>query len=166
MIVFVEGISLIRSQGSQTQNIPPITSVNDNNVKSVAGIFFDPIEYKTKPEQTRVPWVANNASFLLVDIKLRSLIVINIDENMQQNKPAIATVVNFGVFFLHLKVTEKIEKPIEEVIPNTKPIKEDFSVFPKAIITIPIVANTIAIQTFKLILSLKNKKPSNVVKRA
>ena len=91
--------------------------------------------------------------------------MIKSDATVKQNKPDKATVVNLGVSFLHLKVTEKIEKPIEEVIPNTKPIKEDFSVFPKAIITIPIVANTIAIQTFKLILSLKNKNPSNAVKK-
>ena len=91
--------------------------------------------------------------------------MIKSDATVKQNKPDKATVVNLGVSFLHLKVTEKIEKPIDEVIPNTKPIKEDFSVFPKAIITIPIVANTIAIQTFKLILSLKNKKPSNAVKK-
>ena len=55
IIVFVDGTSLIPSQGSHTQKIPPTTSVNDNNVKSVAGIFFEPIEYKIKPEQTRVP---------------------------------------------------------------------------------------------------------------
>ena len=42
-MVFVAGTSLIPSQGSQTQNIPPITSVKDNKVKSAAGIFFDPI---------------------------------------------------------------------------------------------------------------------------
>ena len=55
------------SHGSHTQKIPPTTSVRDNKVKSVAGIFFDPIEYKIKPEQTSVPLVANKASFLLVD---------------------------------------------------------------------------------------------------
>ena len=55
IIVFVDGISLMPSYGSHTQKIPPITSVNDNNVKSVAGIFLDPIEYKIKPEQTSVP---------------------------------------------------------------------------------------------------------------
>ena len=55
MIVFVPGISLTPSQGIQTQKIPPITSVNDNKVKSVAGIFFDPTEYKIKPRQTRDP---------------------------------------------------------------------------------------------------------------
>ena len=98
-MVFVDGISLIPSQGSQTQNIPPITSVNDNKVKSAAGIFLDPMEYNIRPQQTRVPWVANNASFLLVDRKFKSLIKINIDENKKQNKPDMATVVNFGVFF-------------------------------------------------------------------
>ena len=55
IIVLVDGTSLIPSQGSHTQKIPPTTSVNDNNVKSVAGIFFEPIEYRIKPEQTRVP---------------------------------------------------------------------------------------------------------------
>ena len=43
-IVLVEGTSLIPSQGSQTQNMPPTTSVKDNNVNSAAGICFDPIE--------------------------------------------------------------------------------------------------------------------------
>ena len=43
------------SIGSQTQNMPPITSVNDNKVSSAAGIAFDPIEYKIKPKHTNVP---------------------------------------------------------------------------------------------------------------
>ena len=73
------------SHGSHTQKIPPITSVRDNKVKSVAGIFFDPIEYIIKPAQTKVPWVANKASFLFVDKKFKSLIRINIVENTQQN---------------------------------------------------------------------------------
>ena len=59
---------------------------------------------------------------------------------IKQNNPATATVVNLGVSFLHLKVTEKTEKPIEDVIPKINPIKEFFSVFPTAIIIIPIVA--------------------------
>ena len=42
--MLVEGISFIPSQGSQTQNIPPITSVKDKRVKSAAGIFLEPIE--------------------------------------------------------------------------------------------------------------------------
>ena len=44
MIVFVVGTSFIPNNGSHTQNIPPITSVKDNKVSSVAGIAFDPIE--------------------------------------------------------------------------------------------------------------------------
>ena len=84
---------------------------------------------------------------------------------IKQNKPATATVVNFGVSFLHLKETEKIEKPMEEVIPKTKPTKEFFSVLPTAIITIPIVAIKIDTQTFKEILSFKNKNASNAVKK-
>ena len=55
IIVLVVGISLIPNKGSQTQNIPPITSVKDNNVNSAAGIAFDPIEYKINPRQTKVP---------------------------------------------------------------------------------------------------------------
>ena len=44
MIVFVVGTSFIPNSGNHTQNIPPITSVKDNKVSSVAGIAFDPIE--------------------------------------------------------------------------------------------------------------------------
>ena len=83
----------------------------------------------------------------------------------KQNIPAKATVVNFGVSFLHLSVTEKTEKPIDEVIPKINPITEFFSSFPKAIIIIPIVAIKIEIHTFKLILSFKNKKAIRAVKK-
>ena len=55
IIVLVEGTSLIPNKGSQTQKIPPITSVRDNKVNSVAGIALEPIEYKIKPKQTTVP---------------------------------------------------------------------------------------------------------------
>ena len=55
IIVLVEGTSLIPNKGSQTQKIPPITSVNESSVNSAAGIAFDPIEYKIKPMQTKVP---------------------------------------------------------------------------------------------------------------
>ncbi len=61
MIVLVEGISLIPKIGIHTQNMPPITSVNDSKVNSAAGIAFDPIEYKIKPMQTNVPCTENNA---------------------------------------------------------------------------------------------------------
>ena len=55
IIVLVVGISLMPNNGNQTQKIPPITSVSDNNVNSAAGMALDPIEYKIKPKQTRVP---------------------------------------------------------------------------------------------------------------
>ena len=84
---------------------------------------------------------------------------------IKQNNPATATVVNLGVSFLHLRVTEKTEKPIEDVIPNRKPTKEFFSVFPNAIIIIPTVAINIDIQTFNVILSLRNKKAKIAVKK-
>ena len=61
MIVLVEGISLIPKNGTHTQKIPPITSVNESKVSSAAGIAFDPIEYKISPTQTNVPCMENNA---------------------------------------------------------------------------------------------------------
>ena len=90
---------------------------------------------------------------------------IIVEANKKQNNPATATVVNFGVSFLHLKVTEKTENPIDEVIPKINPIIELFSLLPIAIIIIPIEARIIEIQTLKLILSFKNKKASNAVKK-
>ena len=59
--MFVDGISFIPNKGSQTQKIPPITSVSDNKVNSAAGIAFDPIEYKIKPMQTKTPCRENKA---------------------------------------------------------------------------------------------------------
>ena len=61
IIVLVEGISLIPKNGTQTQKIPPITSVNESKVSSAAGIAFDPIEYKINPTQTNVPCIENKA---------------------------------------------------------------------------------------------------------
>ena len=60
-MVLVVGISLIPNKGSQTQKIPPTTSVKDNKVSSAAGIAFDPIEYKIKPKQTSVTCNENKA---------------------------------------------------------------------------------------------------------
>ena len=59
IIVLVDGTSLIPNIGSQTQKIPPITSVKDNSVNSAAGIALDPIEYKINPKQTKVPCKEN-----------------------------------------------------------------------------------------------------------
>ena len=47
------------NKGSQTQKIPPITSVSDNKVSSAAGIAFEPIEYKINPIHTKEPWIEN-----------------------------------------------------------------------------------------------------------
>ena len=44
IIVLAVGISLIPKIGSQTQKIPPRTSVKDSKVRSAAGRCFDPIE--------------------------------------------------------------------------------------------------------------------------
>ena len=52
---------------------------------------------------------------------------------IKQNKPAIATVVNFGAF-LHLKVTENTENPIDDVIPKTNPMSEFFHHFRKPLL--------------------------------
>ena len=164
IIVLPEGISFIPSIGTHTQKIPPITSTNESKVSSAAGITFDPIEYKIRPMQTNVPCKENNAPLEAVDKNGRSLFKITIVANTKQKKPEKATVVNFGVSLLHLNDTEKTEKPIDEVIPKIKPIKESFPVFPKAITVIPMVAINIATQTLAEIFSFKNKKPSNAVK--
>ena len=79
--------------------------------------------------------------------------MITTAEKTQQNKPAIATVVNFGVSFFHRKDTEKTEKPTEDTIPKTKPVKVFFPVLSIDIIKIPTDAMAIAIQTFEEIFS-------------
>ena len=80
-----------------------------------------------------------------------------------QKIPAKATVVNFGVSFLHLKDTENTENPRAEINPNIRPNNEPLSKSPIAIINIPIVAIIIATHTFVEIVSFKNKKPNNAV---
>ena len=83
---------------------------------------------------------------------------------MKQKNPAKATVVNFGVSFLHLRVTEKTENPIDDVNPKIKPINDFSPELPIAIIAMPTEAIIIEIQTFKEIFSLKNKKAKSAVK--
>ena len=157
IIVFVDGISFIPNNGNHTQKIPPIISVKDNKVSSAAGIAFEPIEYRIKPKQTNVP-CNENIELLQLDAKKGCFEAkIIIVATRKQNSPATATVVNFGVSFLHLRVTEKTEKPIEDVIPKRKPNNEFFSVLPNAMIIIPMVAKNIEIQTLIEIFSFKNK---------
>ena len=100
---------------------------------------------------------------MLDDTRLVSVSTNITIETIAQNKPAIATVVNLGVSFLHLKDTEKTEKPNAEASPNNNPNNVPAEKLPIAITIIPIDANTIAIQTFKEIFSCKNKKPKKAV---
>ena len=138
MIVFVVGTSLIPNSGSHTQNIPPTTSVKDSNVSSVAGIAFEPIEYKIKPIHTKVPCTENSPWFLLEDKRLESVSTNITIDTIAHNKPAIATVVNFGVSFLHLKDTENTEKPNAEARPKNNPNSVPAEKLPIAITIIPI----------------------------
>ena len=163
MIVLFVGISFIPSIGSQTQKIPPMTSVKDKRVNSAAWIDFDPKEYKIKPMQTKVPCTEKSPWFLLDDKRLESVSTNITIDIIAQNKPAIATVVNFGVSFLHLKDTENTEKPNAEASPNNKPKNVPEDKLPNAIMIIPIDANIIAIHTLKEIFSCKNKKPKKAV---
>ena len=162
-MVLLVGISLIPNIGIHTQKIPPITSVKDKRVNSAAGIALDPIEYKIKPKQTNVPCSANKLSFLLDDKKFKSFWRITTVENKQQNKPAIATVVNLGVSFLHLNETEKIENPSADARPKIKPLIDPKEELPIAIIATPMDATNIAIQTLIDIFSFKNKNPNKAV---
>ena len=159
-MVLLVGISLIPNIGIHTQKIPPMTSVKDKRVNSAAGIALDPIEYKIKPKQTNVPCSANKPSFLLDDKKFKSFWRITTSENKQQNKPAKATVVNLGVSFFHLNETEKIENQTADARPNIKPLIVPKEELPIAMITTPVDATNIAIQTLADIFSFKNKKPN------
>ena len=107
--------------GNQTQKIPPKTSVRDSNVRSAAGNFLDPIEYRISPLQTKVPCKAEREEFLNVVKKLSSLKIKIANEIIAQNNPAKAIVVKVGIFLFHLKVIEPIEKPKADISPTTKP---------------------------------------------
>ena len=85
------------------------------------------------------------------------------NENKQQNKPATATVVNFGVSFLHLNETEKIENPKDDAKPNIKPFIDPMETLSNAMIATPNDATNMATQTLGIIFSFKNKKPNNAV---
>ena len=113
--------------------------------------------------QTKVPCTEKSPWFLLEDKRLVSVSTKITIDTIAHNKPAIATVVNFGVSFLHLNDTEKTEKPIAEAIPNNNPISVPEEKLPIPIMIIPNVANIIAIHTLREIFSCKNKKPKKAV---
>ena len=93
-----------------------------------------------------MPCKADKEEFLNVVKKLVSLKIKTRKENVPQNNPATATVVNVGVFFLHLNETEKKEKPNADRSPTTKPNKVPICRLLKAIKTIPMAATIIAIK--------------------
>ena len=139
--MFVLGTSLIPNNGNQTQRIPPKTSVSERSVKSAAGKYFDFVEYKISPKQTKNPCKAESEVFFkgiktLLSLKNK----IKIDAEAAKI-PAIATVVNFGVFFLHLRETVNPAKPNDESNPLTKPntvpvsmLSNDINITPAAAI--------------------------------
>ena len=113
--------------------------------------------------QTKVPCTEKSPWFLLDDKRLVSVSTNITIDTIAHNKPAIATVVNFGVSFLHLKDTEKTEKPNAEASPNNNPNNVPAEKLPIAMIIIPTAANIIAIQTLKEIFSCKNINPKKAV---
>ena len=112
---------------------------------------------------TKEPCVANKAWFLLEDKKFKSWFKITKPEIIAHIKPAIDTVVNFGVCLLHRRVTENIAKPNAEANPKIRPIIDPVFLFPTAIITIPMAASIIVSQTLNEIFSLRNKKLNKAV---
>ncbi len=139
------GTSLIPSTGNQTQRIPPKTSVSERSVRSAAGKYFDFVEYKISPEQTKNPCNAES-EVLFKDISiLLSLNNKTRRATAAQKIPAIATVVNFGVFFLHLRETVNPAKPNDESNPLIKPnsvpsplLSNDINIMPAAAIIMAI----------------------------
>ena len=149
------GISLIPNNGNQTQKIPPKTSVSERSVKSVAGKYLDLEEYKIRPEQTKNPCNADSEEFfkdinILLSLNRRTKIA-----TIEQKIPAIATVVNFGVFFLHLRETVNPAKPNDESNPFNKPNKVPSILLSNDIKIIPPAATVIAINVVFEIFSFK-----------
>ena len=143
------------NHGSQTQKIPPKTSVSDKRVKSVAGKSFDFIENKMRPVQTKNPCNADSEEFFKEINILLSLNNKTKIATIEQNIPAIATVVNFGVFFLHLRETVNPAKPNEESNPLIKPNSVPSPLLSKDINIIPAAATDIAISVDLEIFSFK-----------
>ena len=92
-----------------------------------------------------------------------SLKIKTIKEKVAQNRPATATVVKVGVFFLHLKETEKIENPNDDKRPIAKPNKVPTYLLVKAIKVIPIAAIAIEIKVIVETFSLRKIYPNIAV---
>ena len=113
--------------------------------------------------QTKVPCNADNDEFLNEVKKLESLDIKTKKEKVAQNSPATATVVKVGVFFLHLKETEKIEKPNDDKSPIKRPNKVPMCRLVKAIKPMPIAAIIIAIKVVFETFSLRKIYPNIAV---
>ena len=153
--VFVLGTSLIPNSGNQTQKIPPRTSVSESSVKSAAGKYLAFVVYKITPEQTKNPCNAESEVFFK-DINI--LLSLNNKTKIataEQKIPPIATVVNFGVFFLHLSETVNPAKPNDESNPLRKPNRVPSSLLSNDINIIPTAATIIAINVVFEIFSFK-----------
>ena len=113
--------------------------------------------------QTKVPCKADNDEFLNVVKKFVSFNIKTTKEKVAQNRPATATVVNVGVFFLHLRETEKIEKPNEDKRPIAKPNKVPTYLLVKAIKIMPIAAIMIEVKVMVETFSLRKIYPNIAV---
>ena len=73
-----------------------------------------------------MPCKADKEEFLNVVKKLVSLKINTRKENVPQNNPATATVVNVGVFFLHLNETERTKNLMQIKAPRLNQIRFQF----------------------------------------
>ena len=149
------GTSLIPNKGNQTQKIPPNTSVKESRVNSAAGKYLDFAEYNIRPEQTKNPCSAESDELFTETNMLSLLNKIIKRAKIEQNIPAIATVVNLGVFFLHLRETVNPAKPNDESKPFIRPNKVPSILLSKDRKITPIAAIDIAIKVVKEIFSFK-----------
>ena len=147
---------MIPNQGNQTQKIPPKTSVSDRRVKSVAGRYLDFIENKINPVQTKNPCKAESEEFFKEINILLSLNNKTKIATAAQKIPAIATVVNFGVLFLHLRETVNPAKPSDESKPFTRPNSDPSPSLSNDINIIPAAAIVMAINVVFEIFSFRN----------
>ena len=153
--MYVLRTSLIPNNGNQTQKIPPKTSVSERSVKSAAGKYFDFVEYKISPKQTKNPCNVESEVFFKDTSTVLSLNNKTKIETMTQKIAEMATVVNFGVFFLHLRETVNPAKPNDESNPLTKPNTVPVSLLSNDINITPAAAIIIAINVVFEIFSFK-----------
>ena len=104
---------------------------------------------------TKKPCNADNEEFFTEIKILLSNDIKTKTATIAQKIPAIETVVNVGVFFLHLNETVKPAKPKEDNKPFIKPNKVPSPLLSRDIKRIPAAAITIAIKVVNRIFLLK-----------